>query len=45
MVKDLPANVGEPSLIRWERIPGEGNGYLPSEFLPTFHGQRRLAGY
>jgi len=45
MVKNLPANTGNPGLISGSGRPsGEGNGnpvFLPGEF----HGQRSLAGY
>ena len=45
MVKNLPANTGNPGLISGSGRPsGEGNDnpvFLPGEF----HGQRSLAGY
>ena len=47
MVKNLPANAGDPaSILGLERFPGKGNDYPPQVFLPKeFHGQRSLAGY
>ena len=45
MVKNLPANTGDMSLISgWGRSPGERNGKPTPVVLPgKFHGQRSLA--
>ena len=44
MVKNLPANVGDPGLITGlERSPEEGNSRpLQDSYLKKSHGQRRL---
>ena len=45
--KESACNAGDLGLIpRWERSPGEGNGY-PVQYscLENSHGQRSLAGY
>ena len=47
MVKNPPANVGEPGLIPGsERPPGEGNANpLQYSCLEKSHGERSLADY
>ena len=44
VVRNLPASVGDPSLITGlERSPEEGNGRpLQDSYLKKSHGQRRL---
>ena len=47
MIKKIPANAGDVSLIPWVRkIPWRRKWQPTPVFLPgKFHGQRNLAGY
>ena len=47
MVKNLPANVGDPDSVLWsERSPGERNDNpLQYSGLEKPNGQRKLLGY
>ena len=46
MVKNLPANVGDPDSVQVRKIPGEGNDNpLQYSGLEKSNGQRNLLGY